>query len=162
MTRILYGAAFLHCLTGAYMFGNKYFYNPDFKETFKTTRLQTLFQNQNTTVAYGTKTHKFLNQLDISWFDRSLNDKTVLLLGIAAVIFLFLFLTTLWILVYHVSGMRVLVNSLMHRLGLPASMFELDIQNNPKYFDSLPLSLLEWRIESNIISGDICIKYRRI
>lgn len=149
MTQILYFAALMHCAVGMWMFGNSNFYAPDFQD-----RVNTFFLNG---VAFMTKTHSW--DEPIIWFSRSFGEKSILLFAVGALIAAYLFLNGFWYMLYNVSGIRVAVQTLLHHCGFQTELFNLVPEGNPTYFDSLPEELLQWRIDSQIITGPLRDKY---
>ena len=55
-----------------------------------------------------------------------------------------------------------MVHSVLHYFDFKATLFELVPDNNPNYFDSLPQTLLQWRVDSNIMSGSLLTKYKQL
>ena len=127
-----------------------YFFNPDYGDQISFT---TMVNALSPSITFVSKTHEFESQLNFSLADRLLSDRTYLLLAIGLGIAAYILVYILWYLVYRISGMRVAIQSIIHYLGFKSKIFNLSFENNPKYFDSLPLSLLEWRIQSKIMTG---------
>lgn len=126
---------------------SSYFYDPNYGDQISFTTFSS--------VTFLSKTHLFESQLNFSLANRLLSERTYLLLAIGLSIATYILFYILWYFVYRVSGMRVVIQSIIHYFGFKSKIFNLSFENNPKYFDSLPLSLLEWRIQSNIMTGAV-------
>lgn len=132
-----------------------YFYDPNYGDQISFTTFSG--------VTFLSKSHLFESQLNFSLANQLLSDRTYLLLAIGLSISAYILFYILWFLVYRVSGMRVVIQSMIHYFGFKSKIFKLSFENNPKYFDSLPLSLLEWRIQSKIMTGvSIIALFRKI
>jgi hypothetical protein len=152
MTRILYFAALIHCSIGAWMFGSRKVANYNFADA---TEYSTIAG-----ITFVIKSHAW--DLLVDWKDRAFEKRSILLFALAVAVASYLILCCLWYFVYHVSGFRIAIHSMLHSIGYESGLFDLSPENNPNYFDSLPVSLLQWRIESNIIHGPLLAKYKQL
>ena len=128
---------------------HSYFFDPNYDDQISFTTVNT----QSSSITFLSKSHKFESQLNFSLATRLLSDRTYLLLAIGVSIAAYILVNILWYVMYRFSGMRVVIQSMFHYFGFKTKIFDLTFENNPGYFDSLPLSLLEWRIQSQIMTG---------
>jgi hypothetical protein len=103
------------------------------------------------------KTHAW--DQPIVWIERAFGETSILLVVLAMLTVVYLVLIILYDTLF-LSGFKVVAQIIMHYLGFASHVFDFTLDGNPSYFDALPLNILQWRIDSKIISGPLLTKYK--
>ena len=154
-TRLLYGAALLHACFGAWMFGNKNFYAPDYDH--REAVVSAVYTNSTATVAasFLVSSHSWTAQTD--WLARITGPQSILLLAIAVLIGAVLVVIGLGLLLQRLFGFRPIEWLQTSNTWLKTRQMERDL---PPYFETLPVTLLRQRMLAGTLNGRLREKYK--
>jgi hypothetical protein len=140
MTRIILWAAILHILNGLWMFGNRMFYDPNIKTTFNMYEMIV----DGLITQFPEVTHEWIRP--ISWTYRLTSKNSAFLLTILFILLIFLAFDQVIDNLLEAFSLYYLIAYLAKLLGYDIDLEDFVPEDNPPYFDSIPLPVLKQRV----------------